>query len=271
MAGSQAGRDWGSDSRPGVQQMRDTTGCPLLGAGRASWVFDLGDGTVLRRRRDLGSSEHEAGVMRWARAHGVPVPDVVEARGPDLIMERVLGPTLLDRLLADHSIATQVGQTLAALHHRLDQVPAPEGLAPRHRDLPPDAARGLLHGDLHPANVLMSAAGPVLVDWTNAGAGPRPADVAESWLILLYAEPGIGPVWPEIREQVLEAMLAGVDRAAAGKYRAQAAATRLQDPSTTEAEKRTIRALAANPGGFGSAVIRRPGEPRLSRRERRWP
>ena len=43
----------------------------LVAAGRASEVFDLGDGTVLRRALDGTPSEREAAAMRWAGAHGV--------------------------------------------------------------------------------------------------------------------------------------------------------------------------------------------------------
>lgn len=223
--------------------MRDTTGRTLLGTGRASWVFDLEDGTVLRRRRDLSSTELEAEAMRWVRAHGVPTPRVVAASGPDLIMERVQGPTLHDQLQADPSIASKVGDILAALHHSLDRVPPREGLPTRHAAAHPHATIGVLHGDLHPANVIQSPTGPVLVDWTNVGLGPRAADVAETWIVLLCADPGLGPSWTRIRQQVLDSLLAGVDRAAAQQHLALAATTRLRDPGTSEPEKRSIRAL----------------------------
>ena len=36
--------------------------------------------------------------------------------------------------------------------------------------------------DLHPANVLLAPAGPVVIDWTNARAGPPELDLAMSWL-----------------------------------------------------------------------------------------
>jgi len=225
--------------------MRDTAGFRLLGTGRASWVFDLGDGTVLRRRRNLASSELEADVMRWAREHGVAVPRVIDAQGPDLIMERVAGPTLLDVVQADPGIAPQAGETLAAFHRSLDRVPPIRALPTRHAEPTPGSAWGLLHGDLHPANILESPTGPVLVDWTNAGTGARAADVAETWLILLCADPGLGPSWTSIRPRIVESMLAGVDRAAAAEYLEAAAVTRLHDPSTSETEKATIRMLLA--------------------------
>ncbi|MEU3689659.1 hypothetical protein [Streptomyces narbonensis] len=37
--------------------------------------------------------------MTRLAAHGYPVPAVVRAEGPDLVMERLTGPSLLDALL----------------------------------------------------------------------------------------------------------------------------------------------------------------------------
>ena len=60
--------------------MSDQPG-PLLGTGRTADVFDVGGGRVLRRYRDGTDATHEAEVMQWVRAQGVPVPEVFEADG----------------------------------------------------------------------------------------------------------------------------------------------------------------------------------------------
>ena len=72
---------------------------PELARGRASAVYDLGDGRVLRR--NPGSDPvREATIMEHARRHGIGVPSVHEAHGHDLVMELVAGPTLLEEILA---------------------------------------------------------------------------------------------------------------------------------------------------------------------------
>ena len=50
--------------------------------------------------------------------------------------------------------------------------------------MPTGRAGRLLHGDLHPGNVLLGPSGPVLIDWTDAGSGPPAHDTATSWLVL---------------------------------------------------------------------------------------
>jgi aminoglycoside phosphotransferase (APT) family kinase protein len=41
-----------------------------------------------------------------------------------------------------------------------------------------------VHLDLHPANVVLTASGPAVIDWPNAGRGDGLADVATTWVIL---------------------------------------------------------------------------------------
>ncbi len=48
-----------------------------------------------------------------------------------------------------------------------DVTDAPAGL-PR----PFGAAERIVHLDLHPGNVMLTAGGPVVIDWTNVAAGP---------------------------------------------------------------------------------------------------
>ena len=47
----------------------------------------------------------------------------------------------------------------------------------------PDGDR-LLHGDFHPGNILMSAAGPVVIDWPNVTRGHPDADVGRTLLTI---------------------------------------------------------------------------------------
>ena len=46
------------------------------------------------------------------------------------------------------------------------------------------AGAALLHGDLHPGNVLLGAKGPVVIDWFDAAIGHPAADIARTLLLL---------------------------------------------------------------------------------------
>jgi aminoglycoside phosphotransferase (APT) family kinase protein len=157
----------------------------LIGTGRSADVFDVGGGRVLRRYRSPhpGFTAKEAAVMTWAREHGYPVPTVHDRTDTDLVMDRVEGPSMLAdvghrpwRLLAH-------ARLLAGLHEQLAAIPAPEGLP-----APFGEGDRLLHLDLHPDNVLLTAEGPVVIDWTNAARGPAGVDAAYTWVIVTTSD-----------------------------------------------------------------------------------
>ncbi len=56
----------------------------------------------------------------------------------------------------------------------------------------PDDDR-LLHGDLHPDNILLTERGPIIIDWTDAAGGHPLADVGRTSLLLSMTalHPGI--------------------------------------------------------------------------------
>ena len=145
----------------------------LLAAGRDSDVFAYADGLVLRRYRDGRSAAGEVAVIREVAALGYPVPAVHEAAGPDIVMERVDGPTLAEALVAGMP-PDEAGALLAGLHDRLHALAWP-GAAP---------GEALLHLDLHPLNVILRGADPVVIDWSNARPGPPGLDVAMTAVIL---------------------------------------------------------------------------------------
>jgi len=174
--------------------MSDGVPGKLIGAGRSADVYDIGDGRVLRRYRDgrpPGWVETEAQVMTRVRTFGVPVPEVFDVSGADIVMERVTGPTMLDVTARQPWTAGAQARLLARLHELVHQVPAaslPESVGP----LPfgTKAAREdsvLLHRDLHPENVLLTANGPVIIDWEGAVFGPAVADIAMTWVIIGFS------------------------------------------------------------------------------------
>jgi aminoglycoside phosphotransferase (APT) family kinase protein len=188
--------------------------------GRASQVTDLGDGTVLRRG---GAPDREARMMALARAHGFPVPMVHEVRSDALILERVSGPTMSRAILRRPWTAARHAATLAELHARLHRIPL-------------DGA-WLLHLDLHPENILMSAAGPVVIDWTNARAGDPDQDVALTWLILATSGGIPGRILADLFRRRAGTLAVRRGLAAARDFR-------IADPNVTDAERSRVRRLS---------------------------
>ncbi|WP_446667091.1 phosphotransferase [Flexivirga sp. B27] len=154
----------------------------LLATGATALVYELDDRRVLRRYKDADlSAVPVATSTEIAWAAGVPTPRVLSAHGPDLVLERVDGPTMLAEMTAGQLAMDEAMQILARLHRRTHQVTA----MPQEQELPrlPGGDR-LLHLDLHPNNVLMAPDGPQLIDWENASWGPPGLDVAVTAVIL---------------------------------------------------------------------------------------
>jgi tRNA A-37 threonylcarbamoyl transferase component Bud32 len=200
----------------------------LLAAGRASEIFDLGNGRVLRRFRAGGDPDHEALAMEHARGHGYPVPRVWEVRTDALVLELIVGPTMLDHLLRRPWSLRDHARGLAQLHRRLHEIPAPAGL--------PSAGPGdrLLHLDLHPANVILSPAGPVVLDWTNAQRGDPALDVALTWLIAATSAGLRGRLFAR-------SFLAHFDRGEIRRALAAAAELRVGDVNVSDSEREAVR------------------------------
>jgi aminoglycoside phosphotransferase (APT) family kinase protein len=220
---------------------------PVIGTGRAATVYDIGNGRVLRRYRIDKDMTTEAEGMRWVRAHGVPVPEVFDVDGPDLVMERIDGPSLLAGLATHPHRLPAAGRVLADLHRTLDDVPAPDFL-PRRYDS--GGSEGVVHGDLHPDNVMMSADGPVLIDWSNVCVGDRGADLAQTWIVVAHLGLPASPV-PRVLESaarriLLRSFLAGVDRERARSWLRRIADSRLEDPNLRDSERARLRARVLN-------------------------
>jgi aminoglycoside phosphotransferase (APT) family kinase protein len=209
---------------------------PLLASGRDADVYAIDDDRVLRRYRDGGDVAEEAAVMAYAGQRGVPVPAVYEADGADLVMQRLAGPTLREALLAGETAPIAGAEVLADLHTRLHALPAR-----RSRD---PAAR-ILHLDLHPANVILSPRGPMLIDWRNATEGPPDVDVALTALII--AEVAVGSHVPEFAPAARELLAAFLARAGGDPLSQldRALARRSADSNLTPPEKdRLTQAVA---------------------------
>lgn len=213
-------------------------------------MVDLGGGRLLRRLREPRPLDGEAALMRLVRAAGYPAPEVFEVRAEGLVMERVEGPTMLDDVAVRPWRLWRHARTLAALHARLHRIPPPAGLQARFAA--PDPADVVVHGDLHPANVLLTRSGPVVIDWANAGRGPAGADVADAWLVMAAAQPPGGRLLSAavtlLRGRFVAAFLRHAGREEAAHHLREAAALRLADPHLADGEKAVILRLATAHG-----------------------
>jgi tRNA A-37 threonylcarbamoyl transferase component Bud32 len=155
---------------------------------------------------------HEAQMTRAAFAAGLPAPEVFDEVTLEgrfgIVLSRFDGPTLLQLLRTRAMTPEQAGGILAALSISVHKTPpppdvislrdliqalvqSPGNLLPKHlatgvlallESLPPGDE--LCHGDILPSNVIMTAEGPRLIDWTwTRRAGPA-LDLAHCHVVL---------------------------------------------------------------------------------------
>jgi Ser/Thr protein kinase RdoA (MazF antagonist) len=229
---------------------------PLLGAGRAADVYAIAPDRVLRRYRLPFDVQAEAAMMRHLEQAGFPVPKVYDADGSDLIMERLDGRDMLIDLGRKPWLAARYGRALAEMHNRLHRIEAPAGWPSTV-----GPGRAVQHLDLHPANIMLTSRGPVVIDWTNARAGAAGADVAMAYLIMASSEVDgvplpVRPLASAVRSVLIRAFLAAVADDP-GPYIAEVARHRMRDRNVrpSEAEWLRRRAEQAERGGSGD----RPG------------
>lgn len=171
----------------------------------------------------------EAELLGFLAGAGYPVPRTLEASAqidefglPYIVMERLPGSTILDRMKADPRRAPALINALAEAHarlHQLDPAGWPFALDPGTWEVdrrlaaseatgpPPDAAiagalawlhdnrslaqgegAAICHYDFHPMNALIDDAGRVaVIDWENAGIGDRHSDLARTLVLFEWA------------------------------------------------------------------------------------
>jgi aminoglycoside phosphotransferase (APT) family kinase protein len=214
---------------------------PKIAEGRDSEIYAHDPGTVMRIARDRRSLVAEAEIMEYVRSHGYPVPAVHDAGEGYLVMDRADGPTMLE-----HAIPLRIGrsgQALADLHEQLHRIPAPPGL--RAAPMPGDR---VVHRDLHPLNVIITADGPVVIDWANASAGDPAFDVADTWVLFACGDPPLRALErrlaPIARRIFLRSFLGRLDRDAARRAIPAAVEHRLTDRNMSPTERDRMRKLA---------------------------
>ena len=194
----------------------------LVGRGRTSDVYAFGSDSVVKvPHPDVPAdwTRFEADLTRAVRAEDVPAPavrDVIEIQGREtVVFERIEGPSMWQQMVADPRDIPRLAIDLAAIQRSVHEVGLPAGVPDfvdrltrriqlataltleeraeairRAQHLPRGAA--LLHGDLHPGNVLMGSGGPVVIDWFDVSIGHPVADIVRS-SILMHANRGAQP------------------------------------------------------------------------------
>lgn len=189
----------------------------------------------LFRAEQAGTCRREVAAMRAASAAGLPVPQIhaetVWRDRPALLLSWSAGRPLAHELAERPWRVWRLGVAFGRMQARLHTVPAPDALCREpgawiawagsdegplqdrlcslvgyHSGCPLDAVPGvagvevplaLLHLDYHPLNVLTDDEGVTAVlDWANARAGDRRADLARTVTILRLAPlpPGASPL-----------------------------------------------------------------------------
>jgi hypothetical protein len=162
-------------------------------------------------------ARYEGRMTRAIFAVGGPAPQVLGEVTLDgrfgIVLPRLDGPTLLHLWQAGAVTSEEAGEILATLLMSVHRTTAPPdvvpmgqwmdialrragealpasvaaGLRPLLDRLPP--GEGLCHCDLHPDNVIMTAQGPRIIDWTVAKRGPGALDLGCSHVLLCELVP----------------------------------------------------------------------------------
>jgi aminoglycoside phosphotransferase (APT) family kinase protein len=193
-----------------------------IGEGVSADVHGWAPGQVVKLFKPGVSrrlSWHEAHMTDAVFAAGAPAPQVfgvvmLEGR-LGIVLQRFDGPTLLQLTRTGAVTRGLAGAILADLCRAVHKTPPPPGvlalrgwmdawLRSAGGTLPAPIAPGILnlidrlkpadelcHGDLHPGNVIMTAEGPRLIDWTGTVRAPAAYDLGISHILLTELAPEI--------------------------------------------------------------------------------
>lgn len=193
-----------------------------LAEGREAEIFEWDAGTVLKLFRwGPASADREAAALAAVAAVGGPAPRLIDRVEIDghaaIVIERIDGRDMLAilerapaRVFAE---ARRLAETHAALHRIAAPLDLPETravLRARIADAPlatelrafalgeldalPDGDR-LVHGDFHPANVLVAGDRVSVIDWSAASRGDPVIDATRTKLLLDLGEPLAPSAW----------------------------------------------------------------------------
>lgn len=200
--------------------MPDRSVGEFVASGRTSEVFAYGTDSVVKVPRPGVPEEwsaYEARLTDAVRSRGVAAAEVrglVEVDGRQaIVFERLDGLSMWQHMLDKPQDAPALARDLVAIHRDILRSGLPGGMpdlvqrmsgkvqivAQLSNDERAEAVRmvdglprgaALLHGDLHPGNVLMSSRGPVVIDWFDSAIGHPVADVVRTSLLLRASDSG---------------------------------------------------------------------------------
>jgi len=198
-----------------------------IALGRTAEIYAWKEGQVLKLFYDwfpVSAIEYEARVAQAVYASGMPVPapgDLIKVEGRlGLVYERLDGPTMLHVLQKQPWRLAALVQQFAELHANMHAISTTEPPSQRERlqhkimDAKPlseplkqgalsalaslPEGHSLCHGDFHPGNILMTAKGPVVIDWIDVTSGHPLADFARTAVLLRFGAPlpqnPLGPI-----------------------------------------------------------------------------
>ncbi|MHC2337183.1 phosphotransferase [Bradyrhizobium sp. USDA 4454] len=187
--------------------MRGSLGEKINQGGTAD-IHAWAPGQVVKLFREGFSprlGRQEARITRAVSAAGLPAPEVFGEVTLDgrfgIVLGRLDGPTLLQLTRSGDVTFAEAGAIIASLVRSVHRMaPPPEAIdlrrwmesafrhsgdiVPRHIasgilaliDRLQQPGDGLCHGDIHPNNVIMTADGPRLIDWTFSIRAPAAFD-----------------------------------------------------------------------------------------------
>ncbi len=191
-----------------------TTVGRTIATGRTADIFAYGNDSVVKVLRAEVPPEWAAVEFDLAkRVHELDLPtpeprELVTVDGsPAVVFERVDGRSMQQAVLDGDMTVSAAADLLAELHQLILACEPPSGMpAAAGRlaakisavDVITEAEREegrrlvaalptagcLLHGDLHPNNVILADSGPVIIDWFDASVGHPVADIARSKLLM---------------------------------------------------------------------------------------
>lgn len=189
----------------------------LIAKGFCGELRALEDGRALKLLFDWarpGKAQTEFEITRAVNESGYPSPRVFEAVTVEgrqgIVMERIDGTSMFDLVRRRPWKLFWSARMLGDLHADLHGRPAPAALRTqreqmedwiaRARDLSAEDRQAaveametlplgtaLCHGDFHPDNILITAKGPVVIDWTSATRGHPLGDVARTVHLIRFA------------------------------------------------------------------------------------
>lgn len=197
---------------PRVSAQRDPSAAPIA-RGNTSDIWAWSDHAVIKVLRPgipAHWAEMEADTLARVHSAGLPVPEtegVFDFEGrPGIVMERVDGMAMWEHIKRKPQKIAGLIEQLVNLQIEVQRTTV-RGLVPMVKRLNTkigdarqlsederDEARRLLarlpdgeavcHGDFHPANIILTGRGPVILDWFDAATGDVTADFVRSSLLM---------------------------------------------------------------------------------------